>query len=381
MDEGDLMPRRLPRHCVEDKDRHGNIRVYLRRSGLPKVRLKGVPWTPEFMAQYERALAGEAPEPPVRSTRGKPGTWRWLCQQYFGSADFKQLSDGFQIVRRNILEATFDEPTKPGSVYIFGDAAIGDISKKAVRVLRDRKQETPEAANNRVKAIRRVFAYGLEQHEDLVKSNPARDVPFFKTLSEGYYTWSIEDVLQYLERHKAGTMARRALCVLLYTGVRRSDAVRLGRQMVRDGILRFKVTKRKKGEEANWLELPVLPGLISELALGPQDNLTWLTTKWGKPFTAPGFGNWFKDRCREAGLEKCSAHGLRKAGATIAAENGATDAELMAIFGWSTVKMASEYRKKADQRRLARNAMQLITLTRSEYLEVPLALPVGLNAK
>ncbi len=375
------MPRRLPPHCVEDRDRHGNVRVYLRIKGSPKVRLTGTPWTPEFMGQYDAALRGEPTELVPRDTRGRPGTWRWLCQQYFGSADFTQLSADFQTVRRNILEATFDEPTKPGASFVFGDASIEDMTKKAVRILRDRKVETPEAANNRLKAIRRVFAYGLEMHEDLVLSNPARDVKYIQTLSEGYYTWSIEDVLQYLKRHGPGTMARRALCVLLYTGVRRSDAVKLGRQMVRAGTLRFKVKKRKKGEDVRWIEVPVLPELAHELTLGPQDNLTWLTTKWGKPFAVAGFGNWFKDRCREADLPLCTAHGLRKAGATIAAENGATDAQLMAIFGWTTVKMASEYRKKADQKRLARSAMQLITLHRSEYVEVPLQLPVGLNAK
>ena len=36
-------------------------------------------------------------------------------------------------------------------------------------------------------------------------------------------------------------------------------------------------------------------------------------------FTAPGFGNKFRDWCNEAGLPHRSAHGCRKAGAKIAA--------------------------------------------------------------
>lgn len=95
--------------------------------------------------------------------------------------------------------------------------------------------------------------------------------------------------------------------------------------------------------------------------MGPQDNLTWLTTSYGQPFkSAKAFGNWFKKRCVEAGLSQCSAHGCRKAGATIAAENGATDAQMQAIFGWDSAKMAEHYRKKAAQKRLAGDAMQLI---------------------
>jgi Protein adenylyltransferase SelO len=38
-----------------------------------------------------------------------------------------------------------------------------------------------------------------------------------------------------------------------------------------------------------------------------------LVTAHGKPFTPAGFGNWFRDRCNEANLRHCSAHGLRKA--------------------------------------------------------------------
>jgi hypothetical protein len=42
---------------------------------------------------------------------------------------------------------------------------------------------------------------------------------------------------------------------------------------------------------------------------------------------------------------------LRKAGATIAANNGATSRQLMAIFGWDTLKEAERYTRGADQLR------------------------------
>ena len=61
-----------------------------------------------------------------------------------------------------------------------------------------------------------------------------------------------------------------------------------------------------------------------------------------------------------AGLELCTAHGLRKAGATIAAENGATEQQLMAIYGWTTGKEAARYTRQANKKRLAGDAMCLI---------------------
>ena len=87
---------------------------------------------------------------------------------------------------------------------------------------------------------------------------------------------------------------------------------------------------------------------------------TWLVTDLGKPFSVAGFGNKMRQWCDQAGLPYCSAHGLRKAGATIAAENGATAHQLMSIFGWETLKQVEKYTRKARAKRLAREAMLLI---------------------
>ena len=72
------------------------------------------------------------------------------------------------------------------------------------------------------------------------------------------------------------------------------------------------------------------------------------------------FGNWFRWRCNEAGLPHCSAHGLRKCGATIAANNGATEHQLMAIYGWENPKQAAHYTRKANRKKLAADAMHLV---------------------
>ena len=88
--------------------------------------------------------------------------------------------------------------------------------------------------------------------------------------------------------------------------------------------------------------------------------MTYLVSQFGKPYTPESFGKQVRRWCNDAGLPQCSAHGLRKAGATIAAENGATEYQLMAIFGWATPKQAARYTLKANRKRLAGNAMHLI---------------------
>ena len=86
-------------------------------------------------------------------------------------------------------------------------------------------------------------------------------------------------------------------------------------------------------------------------------DLTFLVSEYGKPFSVAGFGNWFRERSNEAALTHCSAHGLRKAAATIAAENGATAHELMSIFGWLNIQEAERYTRTAERKGLAERGM------------------------
>ena len=348
------MPRRLPPGCIEDRDRHGNIRIYYRAKGRLKVRLHGTPWTPDFMAQLGRAKT-EA-EPTVRNEI-TPGAWRWLCTKYFAEcADYLRLDQRTKRVRRNIIEATFDEPIAPGSSRFFRDMPLTRMTEDAVEVLRDRKLQTPEAANARLKAIRQVFKFGAKKK--LAPRNPARDVEYFKSGSAGFYTWLPEEVRQFEVRHPVGSKARLALALMLFTGQRRSDIIRFGKQHAKDGRLAFTQYKGRN-RKPKRLTLPILPALQKIIDATPCGDLTFLVNEWGRPFTDAGFGNWFRDKCVEAGVPG-RAHGLRKAGATIAANNGATSRQLMAIFGWDTLKEAERYTRGADQLRLAEAAMHML---------------------
>jgi integrase len=356
------MPRRLPPGCVEDRDRHGNVRIYYRAKGAPKVRLRGTPWTQEFMAEYETAKG--AATDPSRNARIVTGTWRWLCIKYFSECpEYKRLDAQTQHVRRLILESTFGEPTAPGSAKFFRDMPLTKMGIDAVEVLRDRKVHLPGAANNRLKAIRQVFRFGLrKKHADgrpYVLNNPAREVQKLRYGSTGFHTWTLEEVRQFENRHPVGKKARLALALLAFTGQRRGDVIRFGRQHVQNGKLVF--TQRKgRNRKPNQLRLTILPVLQQIIDASPCGDLTFLVNHLDRPFTDAGFGNRFRDWCDQAGLQHCSAHGLRRAGATIAAQEGATTRQLMAIFGWADIKMAEVYTRAADQERLAESAIHFL---------------------
>lgn len=354
-------------YVYEDIDRHGNVRIYVwRGKGHRKIRIRERPGTPEFRRAYDVALVASASDAPNdETTKGsaraiKPGTLRWLCVRYFReSADYLRLAARTQKVRRLVLESTFEEPIADGLKEVFADFPLDRLTPKAIRVLRDRKLSAPESGNARIKALRQVFAWGVEAEVPGLTTNPARDVPYFSSSTEGFHTWTQEEIATFEARHPLGSKARLALALLLYTGVRRSDVVKLGRQMIRNGWITFTETKGRSRLEKNRA-LPILPELQAVIDATPVGNMTFLVTELGGPFTPDGFGNWFRDRCNEAGLPHCSAHGLRKAGATIAAENGATEHQLMALYGWESPKQAAVYTRKANRKRLSGDAMHLV---------------------
>ena len=145
----------------------------------------------------------------------------------------------------------------------------------------------------------------------------------------------------------------------MYTGLRRGDAVRAGRQHVTqviqpDGsVTKLVVLRTEKSRGEMTVNIPILPILQGTLDAGPTGELAFVCGTRGKPLSKESFGNAFKDACKAAGLPNRSARGCRKIAATRAAEAGATVAELNAIFGWTGTAMASLHTEAADRKRLA----------------------------
>ena len=108
------------------------------------------------------------------------------------------------------------------------------------------------------------------------------------------------------------------------------------------------------------MDIPILPELEAAIdAMAKAEHLTFLVTEHGKPFSASGFSNWFRQMCVQAGIpKKLSAHGLRKAGATRLAEHGCTDHEIMAWGGWKTLSEVQRYTRAANRKRLAKQAAE-----------------------
>ena len=232
------------------------------------------------MAQYDAAKKITASATGgVLARPTLPNTWSWLCLRYFAECtEYKLLDPRTQHVRRQILEATFDEPIRPGSEKRFADIPLAKMTANEIQVLRDRKLSTPESANMRVKAMRQVFKWAVGKQYAPI--NPAREVPYLKSGSEGFHTWTLDEVEQFEERHPIGTKARLAFALLLYTGQRRSDVIRFGKQHTKRGLLTF--TQHKgRNHKPHKLTLPILPVLQEIIDASPCGDMTFLVNDLG----------------------------------------------------------------------------------------------------
>ena len=335
--------KRSPKYVQGFIDRHGKPRFYFRRRGSESAPLPGLPWSPQFMAAYEAALAGQPPQ--IGSSRVKPGTFRALAVSYFGSVAFRTMKPSTQSVYRNAIERLCGE---------HGDKGVLTLQREHVVKLMAAKAEKPESANLLRKVLRAMMHHAVEI--GLRTDDPTRDVRAIRVKSDGFHSWTEGEITQFEEHHPVGLRPRLALALLLYTGQRRSDVVRMGRQHI-DKNAAIHVRQVKTGAE---LTIPVHAALGAIIAETPGDHLTFLTTQFGKPFSAAGFGNWFRAQCDLAGLPECTAHGLRKAAARRLAEAGCTEHEIAAITGHASLREITRYTKAADQVRLAVSAMDKV---------------------
>jgi integrase len=338
------MPRPRPPFLHKDTSRHGKTRWYVRphigngERGA-RIRLPDEYGTPAFWDAYNSALRGEPP----KKERAKPaaGTLKWLIERYRASGSWRELAPLTRKQRENI----FLHVCKTA-----GEVVAAKIEKTHIIAGRDRRAETPAAANNYLKTMRALFAWAVEN--DLLAFDPTRDVKRLKVKSEGFYTWTEEDVQAFELRYPIGTRERLALAILLYTGLRRGDACQLGRQHIRNGVILMRT--EKTGVQ---VAIPVRPELKAVLEASKTGDLAFIVTRTGEPMSKFGFGNWFGAAARAAGVPG-NAHGLRKAGATRLANHGATERQLNAIYGWADgSRESARYTQKADRERLARDGM------------------------
>ena len=234
----------------------------------------------------------------------------------------------------------------------YGDKPIALIGRKHVKAMVDAKAATPTAARNLLQMLRVLMAFAIEA--GICRDDPTIGVSHPKIKIKGHETWEEADIATFEAYHPIGTKARLAFALALDTAQRRGDIVRMSRRDVLGEEITIK--QSKTGQEVT---IPISPELRAAIDAIPAEHMVFLTTALGKPFDTASFGNWFRERCREASVRKgLSLHGLRKAACRRLAEVGCTPHEIMAISGHTTLKEVTRYTNKVDRKQMARAAMK-----------------------
>ena len=253
------MPRPRPLHLHREISRHGKTVWYVRVGRGRRFRLKTEFGTPEFETEYLAALAGH-PTP----TKGRSaGTLGWLFDRYRETPAWRNLSLETRKQREQIMAPVLKNA---------GHQPFAKINRSSVVAARDRRGETPAQARHYLEAMRGLFKWAVDA--GMAKDNPTIGVDDpARAKTGGIPVWTEEQVEAYERRWPVGTRQRVWLDVLLYTGLRRGDAVKLGRQHVRNGVASFKTEKSKSTIEVT---LPILPVLAETLKAGPCGELSFI---------------------------------------------------------------------------------------------------------
>lgn len=321
-----------PPYLLREVTQHNRIVWYFRRDKGPRIRIHGEYGSKEFMANYSAALSGNVPTISQERVKHASDSLAWLIRVYRDSAAWQELSPSTRNSREGILRQ-LESVDRPYS----------SITKKDIKIGIEKRVGTMRL--HFIKAARGLFKWALEA--DLIEVDPTEGVKADVQKTDGYHVWTEEEVTAFEAHWPIGTRERLALAILLYTGFRRGDACRLGRQHIKDGIISIKTEKT-----GTWVYIPVVPPLAEIIEATTTGNLTFVSRHDGVPMTKHYFGTWFRKAANKAGVDG-SCHGLRKAGATRLANAGATLHELNALFGWAGTEMASLYTKESDKRRLA----------------------------
>lgn len=334
----------LPDNVTEYRDRHGRNRYRWRKKGFKPHSFRCQPGTPEFMEEYRACVE----QLPIKvAPRAKPGSFDDLVTRFYASVAWRNLKPITQSTYRNIIESfRAKHGSKPVSMMkpVHLDAIFAKIA-----------EDRPGAAINLRKTLKRLLGYAVKI--GMVKSNAADHTDPIRSRSDGFHCWTEADITTFRAHHALGTKPRLAMELLLWTGQRRQDVVGMGWGDVKDG--RIHVRQEKTGKKL-WIKMA--PQLIVALDAMPEERGgLFLTTQFGKAYTAAGFGNWFREQCDKAGLTDCSAHGLRKAIARRAAELLATNQQLKALGGWSGDSEVGIYTASADQKGLADSVIDAVS--------------------
>ena len=313
----------------------GKTYYRFRRGKMRAIRLPGGPGTADFHAAYARLLV-EDERPDGRYAEGSVAH---TIDLYIKSAEFHGLAGGTQRDYMRYLRRLDNS---------VGHRPMGAITNEYLYQIRDKLKLTPVAANHTMAVISALFKWAIGRR--IIRADPTTGIKRLKG-GDGFIRWDEADLKAF--RDSASPTMRLALELGAYTGQRLSDVIAM-KWSDYDGA-RIKVRQQKTGVKLSIMAHPDLKAILDATE---HRGETILTSKTGRKFHDRVFSRDFRLARIAAGLpDGLSFHGLRHTAASKLAEVGCTAAEIMAVTGHKSLKVAEHYIRQASQEILADRAI------------------------
>lgn len=302
---------------------------------------------PEDHPTFIEAWTAEEAKKPHERQRAPSGSIADGVARYLRSAQYKALSKEYAAtISRNVRAIHQD----------YGEAQMGQLRRDHIN--HDLSKLTGLQRLARRKAWRQLGAFWADAQ--MVTKDPSEGIMSVKAIKgDGHIPWSADQIAAYRAFWPIGTVQRLCFELVFWTGARTVDAVKLGPRMVgSDGLLTLTQNKTKNPAYVPWTS--TLPDWGRSLEADrqmlmeclPKGVFTYLETTGCKPRSKKGLSNVISAAARKAGIEKRSAHGLRKSRLTVLAELGASVHVIMAWGGHKTLSEAQDYIKSANMKRV-----------------------------
>jgi integrase len=327
-------------------DKTGRVRYYFRYRGQ-RWPLAGQPGTTEFSASYDDAQ--RQAQQKVLKDADRPdnivyadGTLGAVIDQYFASKDFTSKAPATIRAYRPILIELRGA---------YGGARIADLREDHIRKIRQRFPSTSRA-DLAVMLLGMLWTYAKERLAIRLGINPTIDIARLHRREWSHEPWPEWVIEKFEAEAQPKPSAQLALALLLYTGQRGSDVVRM--KWTDYDCTGIAVRQMKTGTPL-WIRCHKKLKAILDNTRRQSDFI--LTSRHGSAYTASGLRDMITAATAQLGAPECTAHDLRCNAAIALAEAGCEVLEIMAITGHRTLKEAQRYTAKVNQKKLSDQAV------------------------
>lgn len=248
-------------------------------------------------------------------------------EDYIESQEYQRLAPKTREDYANYLTLIADE---------FGALSLGDFDerhmRRRVRKWRDGMADTPRKADMAISVLRRVLNWCIANGD--LSINVATNTGRLHKADRSGEIWTEKEISAFLA--KAPAYLQDAFNLARYTGLRRSDLVRVTKGDVREGYLEL-VTSKTGARVITPLVKPA-QSLVERLR-GEGEAPTLLSNSLGAPMTPDVLSrNFHKIRLKTKTRKRW--HDLRGTAATEFMRAGLDDREIGEIMGWSRQSVA-----------------------------------------